>query len=213
MKLNWDKVEWRKDQQKGGTWKHPSDTSAVEIEKWLDKYKWSVWNKKEKKLNALKQLRLLLQAYTKENSDNSSEIQKILKRRSKQVMKKFMQYKEAMEWAETASWDEIKSSYEMLTTFRAFLESEFSVENLEFIEDVQNRVTRDTIMKKYIGRRAPKQINISSGCLNAIEAGGDFDDAVHEVTRLFEKDSLPRYRKSKFMEMALNAIAKFNGLG
>ncbi|MGH0159536.1 UNVERIFIED_CONTAM: hypothetical protein FKN15_057337 [Acipenser sinensis] len=100
-----------------------------------------------------------------------------------------------------------------VAAFRSFLRSEFSEENIEFwlaCQDYRGTKPATNIIPKarkifsdYIGIQAPKEINLDSETREAImhslaqPTRSCFDAAQTRVYSLMEKDSYPRFLKSK----------------
>ncbi|KAK1153704.1 regulator of G-protein signaling 8-like [Acipenser oxyrinchus oxyrinchus] len=118
---------------------------------------------------------------------------------------------EALEWSR--SLEVLLSHHYGVVAFRSFLRSEFSEENIEFWLACQDyRGTKPTtniipkarkIFSDYIGIQAPKEINLDSETREAImhslaqPTRSCFDVAQTRVYSLMEKDSYPRFLKSK----------------
>ncbi|XP_063056248.1 regulator of G-protein signaling 8 [Engraulis encrasicolus] len=125
---------------------------------------------------------------------------------------------EVKHWAD--SFDVLLSHKYGLTAFRAFLKTEFSDENIEFwmaCEDYKKIKTpaklsskAEKIYKEFIDIQAPREINIdhttreetkksleqpTPASLNLVQA---------RVYSLMEKDSYPRFLRSKFYQDLLN---------
>lgn len=100
------------------------------------------------------------------------------------------------------------------TFFKAFLISEFSVENYLFWNDATNykehyemrdqdtnELMRGNIIKYYISSEGQLSINLPYGLRTAILANeemkrDEFDDALNEIFGMMELDSLPRFKKT-----------------
>ncbi|XP_036425461.1 regulator of G-protein signaling 8 [Colossoma macropomum] len=125
---------------------------------------------------------------------------------------------EVTKWAD--SFDALLSHKYGLAAFRAFLKTEFSDENIEFwlacedykkIKSPAKLVSKaNKIYKEFIDVQAPKEVNIdfrtreetkqkllepTSSSLNEIQA---------KVYSLMEKDSYPRFLRSKIYQELLN---------
>ncbi|KAK1165350.1 regulator of G-protein signaling 21-like [Acipenser oxyrinchus oxyrinchus] len=116
---------------------------------------------------------------------------------------------EALLWSQ--SLEKLLESKYGMTTFRAFLRSEFSDENIEFwltCEDFKkvksSRLSSKAkkIYEHYIRAEAPKEINIDHHTRETIKANVQnptihcFDDAQKIVYGLMERDSYPRFLRS-----------------
>ncbi|KAF7711862.1 regulator of G-protein signaling 8 [Silurus meridionalis] len=125
---------------------------------------------------------------------------------------------EVAKW--TDSFDFLLSNKYGLAAFRAFLKTEFSDENIEFwlacedykkIKSPAKLVSKaNKIYKEFIEVQAPREVNIdfktreetrqkllepTSSSLNAIQT---------KVYSLMEKDSYPRFLRSKFYQEIVN---------
>ncbi|MBN3281497.1 RGS3 protein, partial [Polyodon spathula] len=116
---------------------------------------------------------------------------------------------EALLWSQ--SLEKLLESKYGMTTFRAFLRSEFSDENIEFwltCEDFKkvksSRLSSKAkkIYEHYIRAEAPKEINIDHHTRETINSNVQsptihcFDDAQKIVYGLMERDSYPRFLRS-----------------
>ncbi|XP_069491072.1 regulator of G-protein signaling 21-like [Ambystoma mexicanum] len=111
------------------------------------------------------------------------------------------------------SVDKLLSTKDGLAAFRAFLQSEFSDENIEFwlaCEEFKKAKTSAQIASKankiysdYIQTEAPKEINIDHKTRDDISKNiaqptlSCFDDAQRNILCLMSKDSYPRFIKSE----------------
>uniref|UniRef100_A0A8D0GDR4 Regulator of G-protein signaling 8 n=1 Tax=Sphenodon punctatus TaxID=8508 RepID=A0A8D0GDR4_SPHPU len=118
---------------------------------------------------------------------------------------------EATRWAD--SFDVLLSHKYGVAAFRAFLKTEFSEENLEFwLACEEFKKTRSTaklaskahrIFEEFIDVQAPREVNIDFQTRevtrkNVQEASlSCFDEAQGKVHSLMEKDSYPRFLRSK----------------
>ncbi|XP_058864330.1 regulator of G-protein signaling 8-like isoform X2 [Acipenser ruthenus] len=118
---------------------------------------------------------------------------------------------EALEWSR--SLEVLLSHHYGVAAFRSFLRSEFSEENIEFwlaCQDYRGTKPATNVIPKarkifsdYIGIQAPKEINLDSETREAImhslaqPTRSCFDAAQTRVYSLMEKDSYPRFLKSK----------------
>lgn len=112
-----------------------------------------------------------------------------------------------------------------MTTFQAFLKSEFSDENIEFwliCQDykkikssfrLSSRAKK--IYKTYIEAEAPKEINIDHKTRDLIRRNVKtpttvcFDEAQRIVYRLMEKDSYPRFLRSNIYRTLLDSASDY----
>ncbi|RXM31265.1 hypothetical protein EOD39_7181 [Acipenser ruthenus] len=121
---------------------------------------------------------------------------------------------EALLWSQ--SLEKLLESKYGMTTFRAFLRSEFSDENIEFwltCEDFKkvksSRLSSKAkkIYEHYIRAEAPKEINIDHHTRETIKANVQnptihcFDDAQKIVYGLMERDSYPRFLRSDIYQI------------
>ncbi|XP_004449440.2 regulator of G-protein signaling 5 [Dasypus novemcinctus] len=119
---------------------------------------------------------------------------------------------EALQWCD--SLDKLLHNDYGLASFKSFLKSEFSEENLEFwiaCEDYKKTKSPAKMAEKakkiyedFIQTEAPKEVNIDHftkniTMKNLVEPSlRSFDLAQKRVHALMEKDSLPRFLRSKF---------------
>ena len=101
--------------------------------------------------------------------------------------------------AGSAQVDAILANPEMLADLKAFVEKEFSGENLAFLTDA--RTDKKTIYNTYIGAEAKKQINLPAAVKDALAANAkpnqwdrmDFTAAKAEIKKLMASDTLKRF--------------------
>lgn len=121
---------------------------------------------------------------------------------------------EALQWRD--SLDKLLQSSYGLASFKSFLKSEFSEENLEFwmaCEDFKKTKSAAKMAEKakkiyeeFIQTEAPKEVNIDHftkdiTVRNLVEPSpSSFDMAQKRVHALMEKDSLPRFVRSEFYQ-------------
>ncbi|XP_047377009.1 regulator of G-protein signaling 5 [Sciurus carolinensis] len=121
---------------------------------------------------------------------------------------------EALQWRD--SLDGLLKDGHALASFRSFLQSEFSEENLEFwlacedykkIQSPAKMAERaKQIYEEFIQTEAPKEVNIDHftkdlTVKNLVEPSlNSFDTAQKKVHALMEKDSLPRFLRSEFYQ-------------
>ncbi|XP_059531117.1 regulator of G-protein signaling 5 [Myotis daubentonii] len=121
---------------------------------------------------------------------------------------------EALQWRD--SLDKLLQSSYGLASFKSFLKSEFSEENLEFwmaCEDFKKTKSAAKMAEKakkiyeeFIQTEAPKEVNIDHftkdiTVRNLVEPSpSSFDVAQKRVHALMEKDSLPRFVRSEFYQ-------------
>nr|KAF6291516.1 regulator of G protein signaling 5 [Myotis myotis] len=121
---------------------------------------------------------------------------------------------EALQWRD--SLDKLLQSSYGLASFKSFLKSEFSEENLEFwmaCEDFKKTTSAAKMAEKakkiyeeFIQTEAPKEVNIDHftkdiTVRNLVEPSpSSFDVAQKRVHALMEKDSLPRFVRSEFYQ-------------
>ncbi|KAI4590542.1 hypothetical protein MJG53_001591 [Ovis ammon polii x Ovis aries] len=121
---------------------------------------------------------------------------------------------EALQWRD--SLDKLLQNNYGLASFKSFLKSEFSEENLEFwmaCEDykkikspVKMAETAKKIYEEFIQAEAPKEVNIDHftkeiTVKNLVEPSpSSFDVAQKRIHALMEKDSLPRFVRSEFYQ-------------
>eukprot|EP00062_Callorhinchus_milii_P021026 gi/632977315/ref/XP_007905279.1/ PREDICTED: regulator of G-protein signaling 5-like [Callorhinchus milii] len=111
-------------------------------------------------------------------------------------------------------FDKLLSNKSGVTTFRAFLCSEFSEENLEFwlaCEDYRSTRTSaelankaQRIYREFITVQAPKEVNLDSTTREKVTRNLEepsafcFQLAQERIRSLMENDSFPRFLKSEF---------------
>lgn len=121
---------------------------------------------------------------------------------------------EVLQWRD--SLDKILNNSCGLASFRSFLKSEFSEENLDFwmaCEDyrktkVPARLAQKArrIYEEFIRAEAPREVNIDHftkdlTMKNLVEPSpSSFDVAQKRIHALMEKDSLPRFLRSEFYQ-------------
>ncbi|XP_039695750.1 regulator of G-protein signaling 5 [Pteropus medius] len=129
---------------------------------------------------------------------------------------------EAVQWRE--SLDKLLQNNYGLASFKSFLRSEFSEENLDFwmaCEDYKKTKSpakmaekAQKIYEEFIQSEAPKEVNIDH-CTKDITlknlaepSPSSFDAAQQRVRALMEKDSLPRFvRSPHFRELLGHGLA------
>ncbi|XP_060686149.1 regulator of G-protein signaling 4-like [Hemiscyllium ocellatum] len=120
-------------------------------------------------------------------------------------------YKEVKEWSE--SFLKLISHKRGLVTFTEFLQSEYSEENIMFwLACEEYRKCKSPaklaskakkIFNEYIAVEAPKEVNLESHIRdktrkNILEpTSSSFDEAQNKIQTLMQKDSYPRFLKSK----------------
>ncbi|XP_071369042.1 regulator of G-protein signaling 5a isoform X1 [Centroberyx affinis] len=126
---------------------------------------------------------------------------------------------EASQWRE--SLDRVLTNNYGLTTFRSFLQSEFSDENIEFwvacedFKKIKNPVKMATKAKKiyedYIQTEGPREVNIDHftkdvTLRNLVDLSpATFDLAQKRIFALMEKDSFGRFlRSEQYQELLVN---------
>lgn len=133
-----------------------------------------------------------------------SEFQKVLQARDKQEK----DVKERMEEVEGLSnvEDVLKSDY--ATDFRDFCKKEHSLENLDFLEAIENGNTPLSIYKKFVQKEdinlpAPEQKALVAKYEPLLEGTpsrdrpslADFNDAKETISKLLNRDTLRRFKK------------------
>jgi len=112
--------------------------------------------------------------------------------------------------------------------FAKFLQTEFSIENLNFYEasrkyakissDADRRIAGTEIYNKYVDQNAPEQVNIPSDMREPItisvkkqEFPADlFDSALKEITKLMAKDSFRRFKNDNLFQLLLESIGSYS---
>ncbi|XP_062973333.1 regulator of G-protein signaling 1 [Elgaria multicarinata webbii] len=135
---------------------------------------------------------------------------------SKAVM---LSAEEVMQWSQ--SLEKLLETQYGQEVFREFLKSEFSDENIEFwlaCEDYKKTQAdrlhgkAEKIYKEYVHSDAKKQVNIDFHTRKSIaEKAQDptpssFDEAQRLVYLLMERDSYPRFLKSRFYHNLLSKV-------
>ncbi|KAK2505432.1 hypothetical protein MC885_006003 [Smutsia gigantea] len=121
---------------------------------------------------------------------------------------------EVLQWRD--SLDKLLQNNYGLASFKSFLKSEFSEENLEFwiaceeYKKIKSPAKMAEMAKKiyeeFIQTEAPKEVNIDHftkdiTMKNLVEPSlSSFDVAQKRIRALMEKDSLPRFVRSEFYE-------------
>ncbi|XP_034634749.1 regulator of G-protein signaling 5 [Trachemys scripta elegans] len=121
---------------------------------------------------------------------------------------------EALQWRE--SLEKLLQNAYGLASFRSFLRSEFSEENIEFwiaceeykkIKSPAKMAEKaKKIYEEFIQTEAPKEVNIDH-CTKAVTmknlvepSVSSFNEAQKRIFALMEKDSLPRFVRSEFYQ-------------
>lgn len=78
---------------------------------------------------------------------------------------------------------------------------EFSMENIDFIKAIAANKKREIIMAEFIGKDAPRQVNLPNAVMDAITKGGDFTAAMAEIKALIKRDTLVRMKTAKRTEI------------
>ncbi|XP_058557549.1 regulator of G-protein signaling 8 isoform X3 [Neofelis nebulosa] len=143
-------------------------------------------------------------------SDSCSDFTAILPDKPNRALKR-LSTEEATRWAD--SFDVLLSHKYGVAAFRAFLKTEFSEENLEFwLACEEFKKTRSTaklvskahrIFEEFVDVQAPREVNIDFQTREATRKNMQepsltcFDQAQGKVHSLMEKDSYPRFLRSK----------------
>ncbi|XP_074178612.1 regulator of G-protein signaling 8 isoform X1 [Rhinolophus sinicus] len=143
-------------------------------------------------------------------SDSCSDFTAILPDKPNRALKR-LSTEEATRWAD--SFDVLLSHKCGVAAFRAFLKTEFSEENLEFwLACEEYKKTRSTaklvskahrIFEEFVDVQAPREVNIDFQTREATRKNMEepsltcFDQAQGKVHSLMEKDSYPRFLRSK----------------
>lgn len=125
---------------------------------------------------------------------------------------------EVVRWSD--SFDVLLSHKYGLTAFRAFLKTEFSDENIEFwmaCEDYKKIKSSAKLMskankiyKEFIDVKAPREVNIDCRTREVTRQSledpnpSSLNDIQAKVYSLMEKDSYPRFLRSKMYQDILN---------
>ncbi|XP_067846769.1 regulator of G-protein signaling 4-like [Heptranchias perlo] len=129
-----------------------------------------------------------------------------------------LSYDEVKKWSE--SLQQLISHKNGLVTFTEFLQSEYSEENIKFwlaCEEYRKHkspaklaASAKKIYDEYIAVEAPREVNLESQIRektrkNILEPTSScFDEAQSKIYTLMEKDSYPRFLKSKIYLELLN---------
>ncbi|XP_074858928.1 regulator of G-protein signaling 8 [Carettochelys insculpta] len=143
-------------------------------------------------------------------SDSCNDFTAILLDKPNRALKR-LSTEEATRWAD--SFDSLLSHKYGVAAFRAFLKTEFSEENLEFwLACEEFKKTRSTaklaskalrIFEEFIDVQAPREVNIDFQTREVTRSNVQepslscFDQAQGKVHSLMEKDSYPRFLRSK----------------
>ncbi|XP_020840025.1 LOW QUALITY PROTEIN: regulator of G-protein signaling 8 [Phascolarctos cinereus] len=143
-------------------------------------------------------------------SDSCSDFTAILPDKPNRALKR-LSTEEATRWAD--SFDVLLSHKYGVAAFRAFLKTEFSEENLEFwLACEEFKKTRSTtklvskahrIFEEFVDVQAPREVNIDFQTREETRKNMQepsltcFDQAQGKVHSLMEKDSYPRFLRSK----------------
>ncbi|CAJ1061152.1 regulator of G-protein signaling 8 [Xyrichtys novacula] len=125
---------------------------------------------------------------------------------------------EVVRWSE--SFDHLLSHKHGLAAFRTFLKTEFSDENIEFwmaceeykkIKSSTKLVSRaNKIFKEFIDIQAPREVNIDYRTREKTKQSLEdpsptsFNEVQAKVHSLMEKDSYPRFLRSKMYQDIVN---------
>ncbi|XP_077188710.1 regulator of G-protein signaling 8 isoform X2 [Paroedura picta] len=142
-------------------------------------------------------------------SDSCSDFTAILLDKPNRVLK--LSTEETTRWAD--SFDVLLSHKYGVAAFRAFLKTEFSEENLEFwLACEEFKKTRSTaklaskaqrIFEEFIDVQAPREVNLDFQTREVTRrniqepSSSCFDQAQGKIHSLMEKDSYPRFLRSK----------------
>ncbi|XP_020645412.1 regulator of G-protein signaling 8 isoform X2 [Pogona vitticeps] len=142
-------------------------------------------------------------------SDSCSDFTAILPDKPNRALK--LSTEEATRWAD--SFDVLLSHKYGVAAFRAFLKTEFSEENLEFwLACEEFKKTRSTaklaskaqrIFEEFIDVQAPREVNIDFQTREVTRRNiqepspSCFNQAQGKIYNLMEKDSYPRFLRSK----------------
>uniref|UniRef100_A0A5F8GWG1 Regulator of G-protein signaling 5 n=1 Tax=Monodelphis domestica TaxID=13616 RepID=A0A5F8GWG1_MONDO len=127
---------------------------------------------------------------------------------------------EALQWRD--SLEKLLQNNYGLASFKSFLKSEFSEENIEFwiaCEDYKKTKSpikmaekAKKIYEEFIRAEAPKEVNIdhftkAMTMKNLVEPSpSSFDMAQKRIHALMEKDSLPRFIRSEFYQELIKSL-------
>ncbi|XP_008120573.1 regulator of G-protein signaling 8 isoform X2 [Anolis carolinensis] len=142
-------------------------------------------------------------------SDSCSDFTAILPDKPNRALK--LSTEEATRWGD--SFDVLLSHKYGVAAFRAFLKTEFSEENLEFwLACEEFKKTRSTaklaskaqrIFEEFVDVQAPREVNIDFQTREVTRrniqepSSSCFDQAQGKIHSLMEKDSYPRFLRSK----------------
>ncbi|XP_015279344.1 PREDICTED: regulator of G-protein signaling 8 isoform X1 [Gekko japonicus] len=143
-------------------------------------------------------------------SDSCSDFTAILLDKPNRALKR-LSTEETTRWAD--SFDVLLSHKYGVAAFRAFLKTEFSEENLEFwLACEEFKKTRSTaklaskaqrIFEEFVDVQAPREVNIDFQTREVTRRNiqepspSCFDQAQGKIHSLMEKDSYPRFLRSK----------------
>ncbi|XP_026558993.1 regulator of G-protein signaling 8 [Pseudonaja textilis] len=145
-----------------------------------------------------------------QKSDSCSDFTAILPDKPTRALKR-LSTEEATRWAD--SFDVLLTHKYGVAAFRAFLKTEFSEENLEFwlaceefkkIRSTTKLATKaHRIFEEFVDVQAPREVNIDFQTREATRRNLEepspscFDQAQGKIHSLMEKDSYPRFLRSK----------------
>jgi hypothetical protein len=81
---------------------------------------------------------------------------------------------------------------------------EHNSENIDFLEAVAAKKSREAIIEEFLDTTATRQVNLPAKILNAILAGGPFAPAEFEIKKLIQSEPLKRLKDAK--KTQINAI-------
>ncbi|XP_016897567.1 regulator of G-protein signaling 8 [Cynoglossus semilaevis] len=127
---------------------------------------------------------------------------------------------EVVRWSE--SFDQLLSHKCGLAAFRTFLKTEFSDENIEFwmaceeykkVKSCTKMMSKaNKIFKEFIDVQAPREVNIDYRTREKIKqsleepSSSTLDEVQAQVYSLMEKDSYPRFLRSKMYQEIVNRV-------
>jgi hypothetical protein len=214
VKLKWTKVDWQKDLQVGGTWKHPNPSAPRDIGVLLDNVHKTFGVKKEKKTKALEELEVILEAYV-DSVKGTPAHETIIEKRLGQVLKARKRYDLEGKYATKLNLELILKVRMLREALMDFVVANHSEENLLFILAVDNQRPAAEIQGFLEPLGAGYQSATGGGQvkINISDAGlkdaweGRYEKARADVMAQLTQDTIPKFKKSPQLAAALDAMS------
>ncbi|XP_070532721.1 uncharacterized protein [Ptychodera flava] len=168
--------------------------------------------KRKKKKNLAKDMKERLRFLRRRHTDGCLKDAEKLKSHLKSTT-----HAQALKWSE--SFDNLLADKYGLASFRSFLKTEFSDENIEFwlaceeykkLRPSKWSSRAQKIYNDYVAIQAPREVNLDSHSRMATISNLSnptkhaFDLAQKRIQSLMEKDSYPRFIRSEFYQTLIN---------